>query len=72
MLLDKQLIADSNSKALAAHQRKFNFTAEGIANVEDIIKKLMALRVAVRCCALGTGGTSFCRFPGAGEPGSLE
>ena len=34
MLLDKQLIAGSNSKDLKKHQRKFNFTAEGIADVE--------------------------------------
>lgn len=72
MLLDKQLIADSNSKALAAHQRKFNFAAETIGNVEDIIKKLMAFQVAIPSWALGTGGTRFGRFPGAGEPRSLE
>ena len=72
MLLDKQLIADCNSKALAAHQRKFNFAAETIGNVEDIIKKLMDFQVAIPSWALGTGGTRFGRFPGAGEPRSLE
>jgi L-rhamnose isomerase/sugar isomerase len=72
MLLDKQLIADSNIKAIAAHQRKFNFAAENIGNVEDIIKKLMDFQVAIPSWALGTGGTRFGRFPGAGEPRSLE
>lgn len=72
MLLDKQRIADSNSKALAAHQRKFNFIAEGIPDVEAIIKKLMDFQVAIPSWALGTGGTRFGRFPGAGEPGSLR
>ena len=72
MLLDKQLIADSNSKALAAHQRKFNFITERLPNAEAIIKKLMAFQVAIPSWALGTGGTRFGRFPGAGEPGSLE
>jgi L-rhamnose isomerase/sugar isomerase len=72
MLLDKQLIADSNSKALTVHQRKFNFAAETIGNAEDIIKKLMDFQVAIPSWALGTGGTRFGRFPGAGEPRSLE
>ena len=72
MLLDKQLVADSNSKLLAQHQRKFAYAAKEIDNVEDIIKKLMAFQVAIPSWALGTGGTRFGRFPGAGEPGSLE
>ena len=72
MLLDKQLIADSNGSALKEHQRKFSFTAEGISNTEEIIKKLMAFQVAIPSWALGTGGTRFGRFAGAGEPGSLE
>ena len=72
MLLDKNLIADSNGKALSEHQRKFNFTAERIANTEEIIKKLMAFQVAIPSWALGTGGTRFGRFAGAGEPGTLE
>ena len=72
MLLNKELIAESNASALKEHQRKFNFTAESIPAVEDIIKKLMAFQVAIPSWALGTGGTRFGRFPGAGEPGNLE
>ncbi len=72
MLLDKQLIADANKSLLATHERKFNFIAEDIPGVENIIQKLTDFQVAIPSWALGTGGTRFGRFPGAGEPGSLE
>jgi L-rhamnose isomerase/sugar isomerase len=72
MLLDKQLIADANKSLLEAQERKFNFIAEDIPGVEDIINKLTDFQVAIPSWALGTGGTRFGRFPGAGEPGSLE
>ncbi len=72
MLLNKQLIADANKSLLAAQERKFNFIAEDIPGVEDIIEKLTEFQVAIPSWALGTGGTRFGRFPGAGEPGSLE
>jgi L-rhamnose isomerase/sugar isomerase len=72
MLLDKQLIADANKSLLAAQERKFNFIAEEIPGVENIIEKLTDFQVAIPSWALGTGGTRFGRFPGAGEPGSLE
>jgi L-rhamnose isomerase/sugar isomerase len=72
MLLDKQLIANNNDKLLAKHKQKFAYAAKEIDNVEDIIKKLTAFQVAIPSWALGTGGTRFGRFPGAGEPGTLE
>lgn len=72
MLLDKQRIADYNGKLLSKHKQKFGYTAKEIDNAEDIIKKLVAFQVAIPSWALGTGGTRFGRFPGAGEPGSLE
>ena len=72
MLLDKQLIAEGNAKEVAAHQRTFNFTTEGISNIEEIIKKLIAFQIAIPSWALGTGGTRFGRFAGSGEPRSLE
>jgi L-rhamnose isomerase/sugar isomerase len=37
-----------------------------------IISKISELQIAIPSWALGTGGTRFGRFPGAGEPGSLE
>ncbi len=72
MLLDKQLIADSNAKLLADHKRRFDFTTEGVSNLEEVIKKLVDFQIAIPSWALGTGGTRFGRFAGAGEPRSLE
>lgn len=72
MLLDKQLIADNNAKLLADHKRKFDFTTEGVSNKEEVIKKLVDFQIAIPSWALGTGGTRFGRFAGAGEPRSLE
>ena len=72
MLLDKQLIAESNAKDVTEHKRKFDFASEGISNREEIIKKLVAFQIAIPSWALGTGGTRFGRFAGAGEPRSLE
>ncbi len=72
MLLDKQRIADYNGKLRSIHKQTFGYAAKEIDNVEDIIIKLVAFQVAIPSWALGTGGTRFGRFPGAGEPGSLE
>ncbi|MBS1511519.1 MAG: sugar isomerase [Bacteroidetes bacterium] len=72
MLLNKQRIADSNSTVLAQHQRRLAFAQQEIESAEAIIKKLMAFQVAIPSWALGTGGTRFGRFAGAGEPRSLE
>jgi L-rhamnose isomerase/sugar isomerase len=72
MRIEKNRIAESNNSQLAAHKRKFDFAAENISNVESIIQKLMEFNVAIPSWALGTGGTRFGRFPGGGEPGTLE
>ena len=72
MLIDKTVVAENNSKVLADHRHKFDFIAREITHVEEIIKKLMAFQIAIPSWALGTGGTRFGRFPGGGEPRSLE
>jgi L-rhamnose isomerase/sugar isomerase len=72
MLLNKQLIADSNTSNLKAHQRNYDFVAAGINNLDDVIQKLVDFQVAIPSWALGTGGTRFGRFSGGGEPGNLE
>jgi L-rhamnose isomerase/sugar isomerase len=38
---------------------------------EKLVKKLMAFGVAIPTWGVGTGGTRFARFPGAGEPRHL-
>ncbi|MBC7650231.1 MAG: sugar isomerase [Deinococcales bacterium] len=72
MLLDKQLIEAQNKTLLSGHNRSFEFTAEGVANLDDVLKKLMAFQIAIPSWALGTGGTRFGRFSGSGEPRNLE
>ena len=56
---------------LAEHKRKFDFAAADIKNVNALIQKLIDFNVAIPSWALGTGGTRFGRFSGAGEPGNL-
>jgi L-rhamnose isomerase / sugar isomerase len=72
MQLSQQIIQHENSTALNAHKRKFEFVAEGINNLQQVLDKLVAFQVAIPSWALGTGGTRFGRFSGAGEPGNLN
>ncbi len=72
MLMEKYRIAEHNQEVSAEHKRTFEFMAEGIPNVEDILKKLQDFQIAIPSWALGTGGTRFGRFSGGGEPGNLE
>jgi L-rhamnose isomerase/sugar isomerase len=72
MLLNKQWIEESNGNHLAAHQRSFEYIVSGINNPASILQKLLDFQVAIPSWALGTGGTRFGRFSGAGEPGNLE
>lgn len=71
MHIEKSHIEEHNHKLTAGHKKLF----EGVASeteVEGILQKLMAFQVAIPSWALGTGGTRFGRFPGGGEPRSLE
>src|SRR5574339_248645 len=72
MRIEKYRIEEHNQSLLAEHKRKFDFLAGGLKNVEPVIQKLIDFNVAIPSWALGTGGTRFGRFPGHGEPGSLE
>lgn len=72
MSVDKKIIEKHNAELIATHQKKFSIIKEEVANVESIIEKLIAFQVAIPSWALGTGGTRFGRFPGGGEPRSLE
>lgn len=66
------MIEEHNRQLLADHQRKLDFAKSQISNADNIISKLLAFQVAIPSWALGTGGTRFGRFPGGGEPRSLE
>lgn len=72
MRIEKHKLQEHNQSLLAEHERKFDFAASGIKNVEGILQKLMDFQVAIPSWALGTGGTRFGRFPSGGEPRSLE
>jgi L-rhamnose isomerase/sugar isomerase len=72
MRIEKYKIQEHNQAALTDHKRKFEFIAADIKDVNTILKKLIEFQVAIPSWALGTGGTRFGRFSGAGEPGNLE
>ena len=72
MKIDKKSIEQHNEQLKAKHQRAFDYLAEDITNVEEIIAKLEKFQIAIPSWALGTGGTRFGRFSGKGEPGTLE
>jgi L-rhamnose isomerase/sugar isomerase len=72
MILRKELIANSNAGNLSRHKKNYEFISDQISNAEEVIKKLIDFQVAIPSWALGTGGTRFGRFPGGGEPRSLE
>lgn len=72
MRIDKKQVASHNDKYLQQHQQRFTFAKTEIENADAIIQKLAEFQVAIPSWALGTGGTRFGRFPGPGEPGSLE
>jgi len=74
MRIDPTRIAEHNERPglKAKHMEALSFAALTIPDAEVIINKLMQFQVAIPSWALGTGGTRFGRFSGAGEPGSLE
>ena len=72
MLIESSKIASHNDGLFKSHQNKLVFTVSEITETESIIQKLIDFQIAIPSWALGTGGTRFGRFPGGGEPRSLE
>lgn len=72
MQLEKYKIAAHNDQLLTQHQRNFNHLSQEVADLADVMQKLRAFQIAIPSWALGTGGTRFGRFSGAGEPANLE
>lgn len=72
MTLDNYKIQEQNDIQLKDHKRRFEFIASEVDNLEGLIQKLIDFQIAIPSWALGSGGTRFGRFSGAGEPGSLE
>src|SRR5689334_22345892 len=72
MRLEQYQVNEANQELLSDHQKRFEFVASDLKNVNALIQKLIDFQVAIPSWALGTGGTRFGRFPGGGEPRSLE
>ncbi len=72
MVIDKKQIDSSNENHLAQHRQRLQFLKNEISDADTVIEKLSQFQIAIPSWALGTGGTRFGRFPGGGEPRSLE
>jgi len=72
MVIEKNTIENHNESNRKNHKRKLDFLASEIPNCKSVITKLIDFQIAIPSWALGTGGTRFGRFAGAGEPRSLE
>lgn len=72
MQVGKNTLEEHNGSLLREHKAKFEFISRDVANLNDVVQKLINFQVAIPSWALGTGGTRFGRFPGGGEPRSLE
>ncbi|GAO42017.1 TIM barrel protein [Flavihumibacter petaseus] len=72
MLLEKDTILAHNETRMHRHHQVVAPFRDNFEKFEKIIELLTRFQVAIPSWALGTGGTRFGRFPGKGEPGSLE
>src|SRR5215203_4026474 len=72
MQIEKYKIEEHNHSLQKEHQRRLDFIAAEIKDIEALLQNLKDFQVAIPSWALGTGGTRFGRFPGGGEPRSLE
>jgi L-rhamnose isomerase / sugar isomerase len=72
MRIEREHIDKHNSKLLTTHIRKLKRLSNEIPDANRIIRKLRDFQIAIPSWALGTGGTRFGRFPGGGEPRTLE
>ena len=72
MKITNSQLTKYNEPLLKDHQRRFEFVAGNVRDIQGIIKNLSNFQVAIPSWALGTGGTRFGRFGGGGEPRNLE
>ena len=72
MKIEKYKIEEHNQSLLPAHKNHYEFIKTSVDHAENIIDQLIDFQVAIPSWALGTGGTRFGRFPGGGEPRSIE
>lgn len=71
-MIKSDIIEQSNAELMQKHMADYNALAEHLdrrgINITTIKDKVAAYGVAVPSWGVGTGGTRFARFPGAGEP----
>ena len=75
MRIQTQTIQEFNEQEHELHHKKLSALQahkEDSQALEEIIRKLSAMQIAIPSWALGTGGTRFGRFAGGGEPRNLE
>lgn len=72
MRINPDQIKAHNDSRFSNHEAKVNALASQIPFAEQVIDALIQFQIAIPSWALGTGGTRFGRFPGGGEPASLE
>ena len=72
MQIEKYTVDELNHQLNDKHQRRFEYIAADVNNLDDVMQKLSVFNIAIPSWALGTGGTRFGRFSGGGEPRSLE
>src|SRR3954467_2456492 len=69
---DANHIASANKPYAAALARDYAALGEQLqrraVDIDDITRRVAAFTVAIPSWGVGTGGTRFGRFPGAGEP----
>ena len=70
--IDDSFIAEQNHVARSWVEEDYEHLARKLrrqnVDIEDLVNKAQAFRVAVPSWGVGTGGTRFARFPGPGEP----
>jgi L-rhamnose isomerase / sugar isomerase len=70
--IDDGFIEEQNQKLESWIHEDYEHLAKTLRrrqiDIEDLVAKAQSFRVAVPSWGLGTGGTRFARFPGAGEP----
>lgn len=71
-MLQAAFVAGQNEKQITDHKEDFDHLASVLTrrgfDVEQVLDELSLFEVVIPSWALGTGGTRFGRFPGAGEP----
>src|SRR5262245_18726941 len=72
VLVNDELIERENRKVKGALDEDFDALGRQLArrgfDINQLVERALAFRIAVPSWGVGTGGTRFARFPGPGEP----